>query len=77
MGHIEKVLNSRQVLDVNESFEITVGTIDLQRGGARKPITSLQGDKNSIQIKKSLVSIENDDQLCVAREIGLGEIKPM
>ena len=52
MGNIEKVLNSRQELAVNESFEITIGTINVPKGGARRPITSLQRDKNSIQIEK-------------------------
>ena len=75
MGNIEKVLNSRQELAVNDSFEITVGTTDLPKGGARRPITRLEGDKNSIQIKKSLVTIENNDQLCMARAIGVGWAK--
>ena len=75
MGNIEKVLNSRQELAVNDSFEITVGTIDLPKGGARRLITSFQRDRNSIQIKKSLVTIENDDQLCMARALGVGWAK--
>ena len=75
MGNMKKVLNSRQELAVNDSFEITVGKIDLPKGGARRPITRLEGDKNSIQIKKSLVTIENNDQLCMARAIGVGWAK--
>ena len=48
----------------------------LPKGRAkRKPITSLEGDKNSIQIKKSIVTIDNDDQLCMARAIGVGWTK--
>ena len=43
--------------------------------GKRKPITSLKGEKNSIQIKKSIVTIDNDDQLCMARAIGVGWAK--
>ena len=47
MGQIEKVLNSHQELAMNESFEITIGTINLPKGsGKRRPITSLEGDKN-------------------------------
>ena len=72
MGQIEKVLNSYQDLAMNESFEITIGTINLPKGSGRRPITSLEGDKNSIQIKRSLVTIDNDDQLCMARVIGVG-----
>ena len=75
MEHIEKVLNSHQELSVNDSFDITIGAIDLPKGNGRRPITSLQGDKNSIQIKKSLVTIDNNDQLCMARAIGVGWAK--
>ena len=75
MGQIEKVLNSHQELAMNESFEITIGTINLPKGSGRRPITSLEGDKNSIQIKKSIVTIDNDDQLCMARAIGVGWAK--
>ena len=53
MGQMEKVLNSHQELAMNESFQITIGSINLPKGsGKRRPITSLEGDKNSIQIKK-------------------------
>ena len=52
MGQIEKVLNSHQELALNESFEITIGTINLPKWSGRGPITSLEGDKNLIQIKK-------------------------
>ena len=75
MGQIEKVLNSHQELAMNESFEITIGKINLPKGSGRRPITSLEGDKNSIQIKKSIVTIDNDDQLCMARAIGVGWAK--
>ena len=75
MGQIEKVLNSHQELAMNESFEITNGTINLPKWSGRRPLTSLEGDKNSIQIKRSLVTIDNDDQLCMARAIGVGWAK--
>ena len=75
MSCIEKVLNSHQELEVNDSFQITVGTIDLPKGGRRRHITRINGAKNSIQIKRSLVTIENDDQLCMARAIGVGLAK--
>ena len=71
----KKVLNSHQELAMNESFEITIGMINLPKGSGRRPLTSLEGDKNSIQIKRSLVTIDNDDQLCMARAIGVGWAK--
>ena len=75
MGQTERVLNSHQELAMNESFEITIGTINLPKGSGRRPITSRKGDKNSIQIKKSIMTIDNEDQLCMARAIGVGWAK--
>ena len=45
METIEKVLNSHQNLSVDESFHITVGSVDLPKGGARRRITKLIGKK--------------------------------
>ena len=75
METIEKVLNSNQNLAVDESFDIAVGTVDLPKGGARRRITKLKGKKNSIDLKKSIVTIRNDDQLCMARAIGVSWTK--
>ena len=78
MGQIEKVLNSRQELTVNESFEIKIRRIDLPKGSTRQPLTSLQGDKNSIKIKKLIMTLENDNQLCMQEhQSGMGNTKPM
>ena len=71
METLEKVLNSNQNLAVDESFDISVGTVDLPKGGARRRITKTKGKKNSIDLKTSIVSIRNDDQLCMARAIGV------
>ena len=65
MDTIEKVLNSHQNLAVDESMDITVGIVDLPKGGARKRITKIKGDNNLLQLKKSIVTIENGDQLCM------------
>ena len=46
MGTIEKVLNSNQNLSVDESMDISIGTVDLPKGGARKRITKIKGKKN-------------------------------
>ena len=64
LGTIEKVLNSNQNLSVDESFDITIDSVDLPKGGARRRITKLKGKNNSLQLKKSVITIENDDQLC-------------
>ena len=75
MGTIEKVLNSNQNLSVDESMDIAVGTVDLPKGGARKRIIKIKGENNSLQLKKSIVTIENEDQLCLARSIGVSWAK--
>lgn len=63
METIEKVLNSNESLSVDESFEITVGSIDLPKGGARRRINDLKGNNNSLHLKTFIVTTENNDQL--------------
>ena len=75
METIEKVLNSNQNLSVDDSFGIAVGSIDLPKGGTRRRITRLTGKNNSLQLKRSIVTIQNDDQLCMARAIGVSWAK--
>ncbi len=75
MASIEKVLNSNKDLSIDESFEISIGSIDLPKGGARRRITKLKGKNNSLQLKTSIVTIENEDQLCMARAIGVSWAK--
>ena len=72
---IEKVLNSNQELAINESFEITVGCINLLKGGSRRQITSIRGENSSLKLKKSVITIENDDVLCMARSIAVAWAK--
>jgi hypothetical protein len=69
MEIIEKVLNSNQNLSIDESFYISIGTIDLPKGGARRRITKLKGKNNSLKLKTSIVTIENDHQMFMARAI--------
>ena len=75
MDTIEKVLNSHQNLAVDESMDIAVGIMDSPKAGAKKRITKIKGDNNSLQLKKSFVTIENNNQLCMARAIGLSWAK--
>ncbi|XP_053373006.1 uncharacterized protein LOC128546475 [Mercenaria mercenaria] len=77
METIEKVLNSNKDLCIDESFDISVGSIDLPKGsgGPRRRITKLKGKNNSLQLKTSIVTIENDDQMCIARAIGVSWAK--
>ena len=75
MDEISKVLNSHETLSVNESMTVNVGTIDVPKGGAKLPITSLFGKNNSLNRKQSLLFIENDNNLCLALAIGLCFLK--
>jgi hypothetical protein len=77
METIEKVLNSQQELGIDDSFEIAIGSIDLPKGGGgpRRRITKLKGEKNSLKLKTSIVTIENSDQICMARAIGVAWAK--
>ena len=79
MGTIEKVLNSNQNLTVDESMDISIGSVDLPKGsgGSNLRITKIKGKGNSLQLKKSIVTIKNDDQLCLARAIGVSWAKLM
>ena len=52
METIEKVLNSRKNLSIDDSVDITVGSIDLPKDGARRRITTLEREGNSIEKKK-------------------------
>ena len=77
MGTIEKVLNSNQNLTVDESMDISIGSVDLPKGsgGSNLRITKIKGKNNSLELKKSIVTIKNDDQLCLARAIGVSWAK--
>ena len=68
---IKKVFNSHQKLSVDESIDIAVGTVELPKGEARNRIIKIKGDNNVLKLKKSIVTIENDDQLFMARAIGV------
>jgi hypothetical protein len=75
MDTIQKVLNSNKELSIDESFDISVETIDLPKGGARRRITKLKGKKTSLQLKNFIVTIENENQLCMVRAIGVSWAK--
>ena len=72
LGTTEKVLNNNQNLTVDESMDISIGTVELPKGGGGNDcrITKIKGKNNSLDLKKSVVTIENKDKLCMARAIG-------
>ena len=75
MGEITKVLNSNESLPIDENLLVTVGSIDIPKGGTKLPVTSLFGPKNSVERKKSLFHVQNDNNLCMAISIGLCFLK--
>lgn len=64
-------MNSHQDLDMNESFHVDVGTMELPKGGAKLPITSLVGEDNSLARKRSIKQIKNSDNNCLAAAVGV------
>ena len=74
MEHFENVLNSHQDLDMNESFHVDVGTMELPKGGAKLPITSLVGEDNSLARKRSIKQIKNSDNNCLAAAVGVAYV---
>lgn len=75
MSEITKVLNSNETIPVDEHLLVTVGSIDLPKGGSwsgnKLPVTSRFGPNNSLKKKKSVLYVENDNNLCLPIAIGL------
>lgn len=71
MDGITKVLNSNEELIVDDSLEISVGSIEIPSGsGCSLPITSLFGPGNSLKRKRSVFEVISDT-LCLPISIGL------
>lgn len=79
MSESTKVLNSNETLSVDDKLLGTVGTIDLPKGGSwcgnKLSVTSLFGPNNSLMKKKSVLYVENDNNLCLPIAIGLCFLK--
>lgn len=68
LSHIEKVLSSYNELKLNESFESTIGLIDMPKGAGRYNITNPETDAYN---KRSMVFIKNIDHMCLARSLAV------
>jgi hypothetical protein len=66
---LQNYLQSNDKLIFDQQFEIAVGAIRVPAGGGRTKITSTDGPNNSLFSKRSVVTIQNDDQLCMARAL--------
>jgi len=82
MEAVENVLNSEENLPLDTAMQVTIGNIAIPSGSGTMQITRLKGAHNSIALKKSLLQVSNDDQMCLATAIGrcflkLCEIVPL
>lgn len=67
---IEKLLQSQGKLVLDQSFEIHVATVQIPTGGRGTKLVNLVAD---LAAKTSVVVIRNDDNMCVARAIVVGQ----
>lgn len=67
-SEITKVLNSNETIPIDEHLLVAVGSIDVLKGGSwsgnKLDVTSLFGPNNSLKKKKSVLYVENDNNLC-------------
>ncbi|KAG8174300.1 hypothetical protein JTE90_006170 [Oedothorax gibbosus] len=66
VSQIEKVMQSGKEIKVDESLDIDVVTLKMPRGSGRTSISNLA---LSTLKKTSVISIQNDDEICCARAI--------
>ena len=71
LEYVENVMSSHQNLDMNDSFNVDVGTMELPKGGTRLPITSLAGADNSIERKRSVIEVKSSDNSCLPLAVGI------
>lgn len=71
MEAVENVLNSDENVPLDTAMQVTIGNIAIRSGSGTMSITRLKGARNSIALKKSLLQVSNDDQMCMATAIGM------
>ena len=69
LDEIQLVQSSTRTIEIDSSFEIIIGSIELPKGGRRVPITSIEGKNNSIFRKHGFIEIINKDNICMSRAI--------
>ena len=73
MEAVENVLQSQEELNVVEGFDVQLAVARVERGGANgRPITNVQKDRIT---KRSIVSIKNSDNMCLAYALAVGVTK--
>ena len=66
MAKAQNVLNSHQQLRLDQSFDVTIGTVNIPKGAGRQHLLNL---KDSVFSKQSLFYINNNDFICMVRAI--------
>lgn len=71
MSAIEHVLNSDENLPMEkDGVFVSIGNISIPAGSGSMHITRLEGEGNSMALKRSILKESNDDHLCMASSIG-------
>ena len=69
LAALDNCVQSEENLDIQESLTIQLGVAKMLRGGRGDHITNVSKDRIT---KKSIISINNNDSLCLARAIAVG-----
>ena len=72
MSEISGVLQSNDMFLLNNSFKITVNSVQMDVGGSRKSLDHFTSLNSGILKKKSIIHINNNDSLCLARSLCVG-----
>ena len=77
MDQIDNVLQSDETLPLDEQFQIHLGIAHIPSGVGRKAvkISRVQGAKNDLWAKQSLITINNTAKLCLAWSIVVAHAK--
>lgn len=70
MGNVERVLQSTESLPIDNEFIVNVGVIHIPQGSSLFQITDIREARFK---KRSVVAIRNNDTLCFARAVVIGQ----
>ena len=68
MDAVQNVVQSEEGLCIDDEFTVELGVVRMEKGGGRRYITNIQQDRIA---KRSIVAINNNDNLCLARSIAV------
>ena len=81
MKAVENALQSNQSLEIQNGFQVTIGVIRIPTGTGRNkgPIKcyTLSGPKNATDLKRSMITVTNDDNSCMYQAITISWIKSL